>query len=172
MKKYLVLALCLVICVSLLYCSKKKEEAPKTEEIATPGDIVEIASADGRFTTLMTALNAAGLVETLQGPGPYTVFAPTDSAFAQLPLGTLESLLQDVPTLKNILLFHVVPATVMAADIAATPKAATVLGDSISITIMPDGKIMIGDATVVTADIQAKNGVIHVIDRVLMPPAK
>ena len=172
MKKYLVLALCLVLCVSLLYCSKKKEETPKTEEIATPGDIVEIASADGRFTTLVAAVNAAGLVETLKGEGPFTVFAPTDSAFAKLPPGTVESLLQDVPALKNLLLFHVVPGRVMAADVANLTMAATALGDSVSVMVMPDGRVMIGDATVVIADIPAKNGVIHVIDKVLLPPKK
>jgi len=172
MKKYLVLALCLVLCVSLLYCSKKKEEAPKTEEITTPGDIIEIASADGRFTTLVTAINAAGLVETLKGEGPFTVFAPTDSAFAKLPPGTVESLLQDVLTLKNILLFHVVPGKVMAADVANLKMAATALGDSVSVMVMPDGTVMIGDATVVITDIPAKNGVIHVIDKVLLPPKK
>jgi uncharacterized surface protein with fasciclin (FAS1) repeats len=172
MKKYLVLALCLVLCVSLLCCSKKKEEAPKTEEISTPGDIVEIAVADGRFTTLVTALNAAGLVETLKGEGPFTVFAPTDDAFAQLPAGTVDGLLKDIPTLKNILLFHVVSGKFMAADVANLTKAPTVLGDSISVAVMPDGKVMIGDASVVIADIQAKNGVIHVIDRVLLPPKK
>jgi uncharacterized surface protein with fasciclin (FAS1) repeats len=172
MKKYLVLALCLVLCVSLLYCSKKKEEAPKTEEVTTPGDIIEIASADGRFTTLVTAINAAGLVETLKGEGPFTVFAPTDSAFAKLPPGTVESLLQDVPALKNLLLFHVVPGRVMAADVANLTMAATALGDSVSVMVMPDGRVMIGDATVVIADIPAKNGVIHVIDKVLLPPKK
>jgi len=172
MKKYLVLALCLVLCVSLLYCSKKKEEAPKTEEVTTPGDIIEIASADGRFTTLVTAINAAGLVETLKGEGPFTVFAPTDSAFAKLPPGTVESLLQDVPALKDLLLYHVVPGKVMAADVANLKMAATALGDSVSVMVMPDGTVMIGDATVVIADIPAKNGVIHVIDKVLLPPKK
>jgi len=172
MKKYLVLALCLVLCVSLLYCSKKKEEAPKTEEITIPGDIIEIASADGRFMTLVTAINAAGLAETLKGEGPFTVFAPTDSAFAKLPPGTVESLLQDVPTLRNILLFHVVPGKAMAADVANMPKCATALGDTLTTMAMPDGTVMIGDATVVVADIQAKNGVIHVIDKVLLPPKK
>jgi transforming growth factor-beta-induced protein len=172
MKKYLVLALCLVLCVSLLYCGKKKEEAPKTEEMAAPGDIVEIASGDGHFTTLVTALNAAGLVETLKGEGPFTVFAPTDSAFAKLPPGTVESLLQDVPTLKNILLYHVVPGKFMAADVAGMKKAATALGDSVSIMVMPDGTVMVGDADIVVTDIQAKNGVIHVIDKVMLPPRK
>ncbi len=172
MKKYLVLALCLVLCVSLLCCSKKKEETPKTEEVTTPGDIVEIAVADGRFTTLVTALNAAGLVETLKGEGPFTVFAPTDDAFAQLPAGTVDALLQDVPALKNILLYHVVSGKAMAADIATLTKVPTALGDSVSVVVMPDGKIMIRDASVVLADIQAKNGVIHVIDKVLLPPKK
>ena len=120
----------------------------------------------------MTAINAAGLAETLKGPGPFTVFAPTDSAFAKLPPGTVESLLQDVPTLKNILLFHVVPGKVMAADVANMPKAPTALGDSLTVMVMPDGKVMIGDANVVIADIEAKNGVIHVIDKVLLPPKK
>jgi len=172
MKKYLVLALCLLLCVSLVYCGKKKEEAPKTEEVTTPGDIVEVVSADGRFTTLVTALNAAGLAETLKGPGPFTLFAPTDSAFATLPPGTVESLLTDVPTLKNILLYHVVQSKVMAADLANTPKNATALGDTITATFMPDGKVMIGDANVTITDVEAKNGVIHVIDEVLLPPKK
>jgi uncharacterized surface protein with fasciclin (FAS1) repeats len=172
MKKYMVLGFCVVLCVSLLSCGKKKEEAPKTEEIKAPGDIVEIATADGRFTTLVTAINAAGLVEMLKGEGPLTMLAPTDSAFAKLPPGTVESLLQDVPALKNLLLYHVVPGKVMAADAATLPKAPTALGDSVSIMVMPDGKVMIGEATVQIADIPAKNGVIHAIDKVLLPPKK
>jgi transforming growth factor-beta-induced protein len=172
MKKYLVLALCLLLCVSLIYCAKKKEEAPKQEAVTTPGDIVDIATADGRFTTLVTALNAAGLVETLKGPGPFTVFAPTDSAFAKLPPGTVESLMKDVPTLKNILLYHVVPGKIMAADIVNMPKCASALGDTLKTTVMPDGSVMINDANVLITDIEAKNGVIHVIDKVLIPPKK
>jgi len=172
MKKFLVLSLCLLLCVSLLFCAKKKEEAPKPAAVATPGDIIEVATADGHFTTLLSAITAAGLTETLKGPGPFTVFAPTDSAFAKLPPGTVESLLQDVPTLKNILLYHVVAAKAMAADIAKMPKCASVLGDTLTAMVMPDGKVMIGDATVVKADVEAKNGVIHVIDKVLLPPQK
>ena len=173
MKKYMVLVLCLMLCIALLSCGKKKEEAPKEEQAAAPtADIIDIASSDGRFTTLVTAINAAGLTETLKGPGPFTVFAPTDGAFAQLAPGTVESLLADLPTLKNILLFHVVPGKVMAADAAKLTKAATVFGDSISVMVMPDGKIMVGEATVVIGDIEATNGVIHVIDKVLLPPIK
>ena len=173
MKKYMVLVLCLMLCIALLSCGKKKEEAPKEEQAAAPtADIIDIASSDGRFTTLVTAINAAGLTETLKGPGPFTVFAPTDGAFAQLPPGTVESLLADLPTLKNILLFHVVPGKVMAAEAAKLTKAATVFGDSISVMAMPDGKIMVGDANVVIGDIEATNGVIHVIDKVLLPPKK
>ncbi|MDD4858343.1 MAG: fasciclin domain-containing protein, partial [Candidatus Krumholzibacteria bacterium] len=126
MKKYLVLALCLMLCISILNCSKK-QETPKQEEVTTPGDIIAVASADGRFTTLVSAINAAGLADTLKSAGPFTVFAPTDSAFAMLPPGTVEFLLQDVPTLKNILLLHVVPAKVAAADVANTPKFASAL---------------------------------------------
>ncbi len=172
MKKFLVLSLCLLLCVSFLFCAKKKEEAPKQAEVATPGDIIEVATADGHFTTLLSAITAAGLTETLKGPGPFTVFAPTDSAFAKLPPGTVESLMQDVPTLKNILLFHVIPMKVMAIDITTTPKYTSLLGDTLNVMSMPGGRVMIGDATIVKADVEAKNGVIHVIDKVLVPPQK
>jgi uncharacterized surface protein with fasciclin (FAS1) repeats len=173
MKKYMVIALCLVLCVALLSCGKKKQEAPKQEqEMAPMADIMDIFTSDGRFTTLLTAIDAAGLADTLRSPGPFTVFAPTDSAFAKLPPGTVESLLADVPTLKNILLFHVAPGKMMASDMATMKKAATALGDSVSIMVMPDGKIMVNDANIVESDIEAKNGVIQVIDKVLMPPKK
>jgi uncharacterized surface protein with fasciclin (FAS1) repeats len=172
MKKFLVLTLCLLLCVSFLYCAKKKEEAPKPAVVTTPGDIIEVASADGRLTTLMTAINAAGLTETLKGPGPFTVFAPADSAFAKLPPGTVQSLLQDVPTLKNILMYHVVAGKMMAADLTKMPKYASLLGDSLVVMAMSDGKAMVNDAHIVVADVPAKNGVIHVIDKVLTPPQK
>jgi uncharacterized surface protein with fasciclin (FAS1) repeats len=172
MKKTLTIALCLLLCVALLDCAKKKEEAPKQEtQVAAPGDIVEIAMNDGRFTTLVKALEAAGLVETLKGPGPFTVFAPTDSAFAKLPPGTVDGLLADVPQLKNILLYHVVSGKVMAADVAKLADATTVLGAPIKVTVMPNGNVMINNANVIAADIVASNGVIHVIDTVLLPPA-
>jgi uncharacterized surface protein with fasciclin (FAS1) repeats len=170
MKKLLAFALCLLLCASFLYCSKK-EEAPKEESIATtPGDIVEIATADGRFTTLVKAVEAAGLVETLKGEGPFTVFAPTDEAFGKLPPGSLDGLIADVPQLKNILLYHVVPGKVMAADVVKLATAATALGPEIAIATTPEGAVTINGATVLVTDIEAKNGVIHVIDAVILPP--
>jgi transforming growth factor-beta-induced protein len=135
-------------------------------------DIVDTAVADGRFTTLVAAVQAAGLVDTLKGAGPFTVFAPTDEAFAKLPAGTVESLLkpENLEQLKNILLYHVVAGKVMAADVIMLQKAATVLGPSVK--IMVDGSMVkINDAQVLITDIETSNGVIHVIDTVLLPPA-
>jgi uncharacterized surface protein with fasciclin (FAS1) repeats len=169
MKKSLTVALCLLLCASFLYCSKK-EEAPKGEAATTPGDIVEIATADGRFTTLVKAVEAAGLVETLKGPGPFTVFAPTDEAFAKLAPGALDGLIADVPQLKNVLLYHVVPGRVMAADVVKLAAATTALGPEIAIATTSEGMVTINGATVLITDIEAKNGVIHVIDAVIIPP--
>jgi uncharacterized surface protein with fasciclin (FAS1) repeats len=131
-------------------------------------DIVDIAVQDGRFTTLVAAVQAAGLVDTLKGEGPFTVFAPTDDAFGKLPAGTVEGLLNDVPQLKNILLYHVVSGKVMSSDVVGLDSADTVLGQPISISV-EDGKVMINDSQVVIPDIEASNGVIHVIDAVLLP---
>lgn len=130
--------------------------------------IVDIAVADGRFTTLVAALDAAGLVETLQGEGPFTVFAPTDDAFAKLPAGTVDALLADIPTLTNILLYHVVPGRVMAADVVGLTKAETVEGQDVMITVDGD-KVMVDGAQIILTDIEGSNGVIHVIDSVLLP---
>jgi len=133
--------------------------------------IVDIAVADGRFTTLVTALKAAGLVETLSGEGPFTVFAPTDDAFAKLPAGTVESLLkpENLEKLKNILLYHVVSGKVMAANVVGLTSAPTVFGQDIKITVK-DGKVYLNDTVqVIITDIEASNGVIHVIDAVLLP---
>ena len=131
-------------------------------------DIVDIAVADDRFETLVTALQAADLVETLQGEGPFTVFAPTDDAFDTLPAGTLEALLDDIPALTDILLYHVVSGKVMAADVVELDSATTVQGDDVTITV--DGSdVFINDAQVIETDIEASNGVIHVIDAVLIP---
>jgi len=145
---------------------------PKPTETPQPKDIVDTAVADGRFTTLVAAVTAAGLVDTLKGEGPFTVFAPTDDAFAKLPAGTVESLLkpENLEQLKNILLYHVVAGKVMAADVVKLEKAATVLGPSVKIT-MDSSKVMINDAEVLITDIETTNGVIHVIDTVLLPPA-
>ena len=140
-------------------------------ESAAMGDIVETAVAAGNFTTLVAAVEAAGLVETLQGEGPFTVFAPTDDAFAALPAGTIDALLAD-PTgdLTNILLYHVVAGKVMAADVAAMngQTVETVGGGTLTITVDGD-TVMINNATVTTVDIETSNGVIHVIDTVLIP---
>jgi uncharacterized surface protein with fasciclin (FAS1) repeats len=135
-------------------------------------DIVDTAVGAGQFNTLAAALKAADLVDTLKGPGPFTVFAPTDAAFAKLPAGTVESLLkpENKAKLAAILTYHVVPGTVTAAEVTKLPEAKTVEGAPVKIS-SKDGKVMINDATVVSADVGASNGVILVIDTVLMPPA-
>jgi len=132
-------------------------------------DIVAVASGAGNFTTLVTAIKAAGLVETLQGPGPFTVFAPTDAAFAKLPPGTLDDLLkpENKAKLAGILTFHVVPGKVMAADVK-TMMAKTANGQELDIKAT-DGAVTVNNAKVTKTDIAAKNGVIHVIDTVLLP---
>jgi uncharacterized surface protein with fasciclin (FAS1) repeats len=133
--------------------------------------IAEIAVEDGRFTTLVAALDAAGLVETLSGEGSFTVFAPTDDAFAALPDGTVEGLLADVDALTNVLLYHVVDGKVMSIDVVALTQAEALQGDSLAVAF--DGEsVKINDSTVIIPDIEASNGVIHVIDAVLLPPAE
>ncbi len=132
-------------------------------------NILETAREAGSFTTLLAAVDAADLSETLAGGGPFTVFAPTDEAFAKLPEGTVESLLADPSKLTDVLTYHVVPSRVRAADAAAIWSAPTVQGSALPISI--DGGVHVGDASVVSADIEASNGVIHVIDRVLLPAA-
>lgn len=134
---------------------------------AASGDIIETATSAGSFTTLAKALEAAGLVETLKGEGPFTVFAPTDEAFAKLPEGTLDALLQDKEKLTAILTYHVVPGEVTSAQVAQLSTAKTVNGKELEI-VAADGKVMVGNATVTQADIPATNGVIHVIDSVLL----
>ena len=147
-------------------------EEPTEEPMAAPQSIVDIAVADGRFETLVAALQAAGLAETLAGEGPFTVFAPTDEAFDKLPEGTVESLLEDIPALTDILLYHVVSGEVLAEDVAQLESAETLLLDeSVSIRVEND-MVYINDAQVIIQDIMASNGVIHVIDTVLLPPAE
>ena len=132
-------------------------------------DIVDTAVAAGNFSTLATALTAAGLVDTLKGEGPFTVFAPTDEAFAALPEGTIEALLADIPALTNILLYHVVSGDVRAEQVLGLSSATTVQGEDITIEIV-DGNVVLNGVTLVTStDIIASNGVIHVIDSVLLP---
>ncbi len=131
-------------------------------------DIVDTAVSAGSFKTLATALTETGLIGTLKGKGPFTVFAPTDEAFAKLPKGTLEALLKDKKKLTAILTYHVVPGTMKAADLAKLTSAKTVNGKSVMIAAK-GGAVMIGDARVTQADIETSNGVIHVIDKVLLP---
>jgi uncharacterized surface protein with fasciclin (FAS1) repeats len=141
-----------------------------TSVAAQPKDIVDTAVAAGSFNTLAKALEAAGLVQTLKGPGPFTVFAPTDEAFAKLPAGTLETLLkpENKAKLTRILTYHVVSGKVMAADVVKVKSAKAVSGDTL--TVMTQGSnVMIDKAHVVKTDIAASNGVIHVIDTVLLP---
>jgi len=139
---------------------------------AQKADIVEVAVSAGDFTTLAAALEAAGLVGTLQGDGPFTVFAPTDAAFAKLPAGTVETLLkpENKDQLIAILTYHVVPGKVTAADVVTLDRAGTVNGETIEITVADEG-VRVNQATVIATDIEASNGVIHVIDEVILPPA-
>jgi uncharacterized surface protein with fasciclin (FAS1) repeats len=138
-------------------------------ETEMPGDIVAVASATEGFSTLVAAVTAAGLVETLQGEGPFTVFAPTDDAFAALPAGLLDKLLlpENQAVLASILTYHVVAGKVMSTDVMAG-DVATVEGSNITLGTT-DG-VQVNDATVVSADVEASNGVIHVIDKVIVPP--
>ncbi|MEZ2228693.1 MULTISPECIES: fasciclin domain-containing protein [unclassified Microcoleus] len=130
-------------------------------------DIVDTAVQAGSFTTLVAAVKAAGLVDTLKGPGPFTVFAPTDEAFAKLPEGTVETLLKDIPKLTQILTYHVVSGKVMAADVVKLTSATTVEGSTVKIDASHGVKI--NDSTVTTPDVVVDNGVIHIIDTVLIP---
>jgi uncharacterized surface protein with fasciclin (FAS1) repeats len=135
-------------------------------------DIVDTAVAAGSFKTLVTAVKAAGLVDTLKSAGPFTVFAPNDEAFAKLPKGTVEALLKDIPKLKAILTYHVVAGKVMAADVVKLKTAKTVQGQEVKIDASKwhlHKNVKINDAEVIKADIVTDNGVIHVIDKVLMP---
>jgi uncharacterized surface protein with fasciclin (FAS1) repeats len=159
------------------------QSAPKQEEVQapaaveapaapTPGDIVTVASENGAFTTLLAAATAAGLVDTLKGPGPFTIFAPNDAAFAKLPAGTVENLLkpENKDKLAALLTYHVVPASVASASLSGVSDVATVNGATVKIDASTPGTVKVNGATVVAADVAASNGVIHVIDTVIMPP--
>ncbi|MGI2904939.1 fasciclin domain-containing protein [Tolypothrix sp. VBCCA 56010] len=130
-------------------------------------DIVDTAMSAGTFSTLVTAVTAAGLADTLKSPGPFTVFAPNDDAFSKLPSGTVEALLQDILTLRKILEYHVVSGKVTAADVVKLSQATTVEGSDVKIDA--SNGVKVNDATVVQPDIETENGVIHVIDSVLLP---
>ena len=149
---------------AMLTCTAMAQDAKQ--------DIVDTAVAAGDFTTLVAAVQAAGLVDTLKDEGPFTVFAPTDAAFAALPARTVETLLkpENKDQLVSILTYHVVPGAVMSSDLTEGMMAATVQGANVTFTL--DGGAKINDANITKADIAASNGVIHVIDKVIMPPAK
>jgi len=147
--------------------SMKITSAKAAESAQATMNIVEVAASAGTFNTLLTAAKAAGLAETLASGGPFTVFAPTDEAFAALPAGTVDALLKDTEKLKAILLYHVVSGTVMAKDVAGLTKATTLQGGDLKIDTSHG--VMINDAMVVKADVAASNGVIHVINKVLLP---
>jgi uncharacterized surface protein with fasciclin (FAS1) repeats len=134
-----------------------------------PHNIVETAREAGTFQTLLTAVDAAGLRETLADEGPFTVFAPTDEAFAALPQGTVQVLLSDPPALARVLTYHVLPGRITSAQIVSNSEQKTV--DGRVLTIAVNGGVTVNDATVIQADVEAENGVIHVIDRVLIPAA-
>jgi len=187
MKNYKFVSLFIVLALLLAACGAQATPEPTpvpptpvpTEEpVVEPTEepmpsIVDIAVEDGRFTTLVAALQAADLVETLQGEGPFTVFAPTDDAFAALPEGALDGLLADADTLKDVLLYHVVSGSVKAADVVGLDgqEVATVSGKMFKV-ILDGDSVMINDANVIITDIEGSNGVIHVIDAVILPPAE
>jgi len=159
-----------VVSAALIALSSAAIAGHHGEKEAKTGDIVDVAVAAGQFTTLAAALDAAGLVDTLKGDGPFTVFAPTDAAFAKLPEGTIDTLLkpENKDQLIAILTYHVVPGSVMAADVVELSSATTVNGADVAINVS-DAGVRIDNAMVVKTDIGASNGVIHVIDSVILP---
>jgi uncharacterized surface protein with fasciclin (FAS1) repeats len=179
--RYLILMVVALMVVPLVIaaCGSTTDEAaaPMTSPSPSPTmaqkDIVDTAVGAGSFTTLVSAVQAAGLEETLRGEGPYTVFAPTDDAFAAVPKETLDALLADPKgALTDVLTYHVVPGKVMSTDLSDGMMVDTVNGAQLKVTVKDDGTVMINDATVTTADIETSNGVIHVIDTVLVPASK
>lgn len=171
MKSMSLMAYVAVVSLALFVANAQADEgcATKAKAAACTGskDIVDTAVSAGSFNTLAAALKAAGLVDTLKGKGPFTVFAPTDEAFAKLPKGTVEGLLKDPPKLRQVLKYHLVSGNVMAKDVIKLTSAKTLLGQSVSIDAS-DG-VKVNNATVVKADIPCSNGVIHVLDAVILP---
>lgn len=160
----------LAVVATLLAATQASAQDDAQDDAKDEKNIVEIAAGADDFSTLVAAVKAGGLVETLTGDGPFTVFAPTNEAFAKLPEGTVESLLkpENKEKLVAILKYHVVPGKVMAADVVKLSEAKTAQGGMVKI-MTKDGKVMVDNATVVKTDIAASNGVIHVIDTVIMP---
>ena len=169
-----------VLVVVLLLCAGCTQPAtqpatgtptPTAPSVSELRDIVQTAVADGRFTTLVSAVQAADLASTLSGPGPFTVFAPTDDAFKDLPEGTVATLLQDPKgQLSQILLYHVVPGKLMAGDIVNQTTLMTAQGTPLTVSVQ-NGTVMVDGAAVIITDIETRNGVIHVINAVMIPPA-
>jgi uncharacterized surface protein with fasciclin (FAS1) repeats len=162
-----VIAVLMVLVIGIVGCKSDDDDHPTAMNL---NDIVDTAIAAGNFNTLVAAVQAAGLEATLRGPGPFTVFAPTDTAFANLPAGTLDSLLlpQNQAQLQNILLYHVVPGEFRAADVIQNSSLTTAQGQNVTITVN-NGSVMVDNANVTATDIIASNGVIHVIDAVILP---
>ena len=169
LRKSALVAAALAALLTLSACSSDSDTASEMTEETTVGTIVDVASADATFSTLVAAVSAAGLVETLSGTGPFTVFAPTNDAFAALPAGVLDALLlpENKAVLTQILTYHVVSGMVMAADVT-DGDVATVEGSKIKLSTM--GGVTVNGAKVVAADVAASNGVIHAIDAVILPP--
>ncbi len=173
MRRTTVIAIPLLLslgCAGSKGATSEPEPAPQAEAPAAEApskNIVDVAVEAGSFTTLATALDKAGLVETLQGPGPFTVFAPTDEAFAKLPEGALDNLIANPEQLKQVLLLHVVDGKVMASDVAGISEATALSGGILPVDTSEGVKV--GGATVVQADVEASNGVIHIIDTVILP---
>lgn len=168
--KIALIATVLITLPTMLIAGSYDKSKTMTQASSGSMDIVDTAVSAGSFNTLAAALKAADLVDTLKGEGPFTVFAPTDDAFAKLPEGTLQDLLrpENKAKLQSILTYHVVPGKVMAKDVTMMSSAKTVNGESIKIS-QSDGKVMVDNATVTKADVMASNGVIHVIDAVILP---
>jgi uncharacterized surface protein with fasciclin (FAS1) repeats len=164
-KKSMLTVLVMVFGLALLLVSNACKSNDDVEELK---DIVDTAIEAGNFSTLVTAVQAAGLVDALKQPGPFTVFAPTDDAFAQLPAGTLDALLQDIPTLQSILLYHVAAGNFPAQTVLGLSTLEMLSGQFATISVQ-DGNAMIDNAMIVQTDILCTNGVIHVIDAVIIP---
>ncbi len=161
------------LALALVAAACSTDDAETTTTAAAPEaaaqNIVEVAAEAGSFSTLLAAAEAAGLVDTLTSDGPFTVFAPTDDAFAALPEGTVEGLLEDPEALADILLYHVVSGEVRAETVVTLDSATTVQGSDVAIVVDDGGVVLNGSANVVTTDVDASNGVIHIIDAVLLP---
>jgi uncharacterized surface protein with fasciclin (FAS1) repeats len=167
----LALACALIATLALGLAPTASAHARHHHQPPQPANIVQTAQAAGQFHTLLALLDKTGLTSTLEGPGPFTVFAPTDAAFAKLPQSTLDALAADPATLKKILLYHVVSGAVSSSAAAAAGSATTVEGENVTFTSTPGGGLEVNGSNIVTADIAASNGVIHAIDTVLTPPS-